>query len=633
MPKLLPLHTIAKDLNYNPNFYTLREIEKYFPMTKNFILAFFLLGLGLAPAYAQDDAFVTTGISDDLTVDAEQNKAWRMGEAQYSAKPKSAWELGVHLGHYFIDGDVDRQLPGGYGVGLHLRKSLHYVFSLRGDLFYGQAKGLETQTWGTRADGGGLVEYGNAGDPDYVNGYAQYEGTQGWFPSHKTTQVYGALQGVLNIGNLLFHKDRNKWNWYLAVGVGLSNHTTKLDLLNSSGNAYSSTLRNDVGWTAEKFDTKSGRADIKDAIQGIYDGDYETEGFKKQGIFRLGDDTNIHVVWTGSMGISRKINKRINIGIEHQVMLADNDYLDGIKFRTALDQTNNADIPHYTNLRLGINLGNMDKVTEPLYWLNPIDGAMNDIAELKQRPILDLTDEDADGILDMFDQELDTPEGCPVDTRGITLDSDNDGVADCKDQEPYSPPGFDVDSKGVAMVPAPITESDVNDLIDNKTTGILKTVDTKIAAADNGCGEWFLPMIHYDLDKYSIKPEFYGHLHHVANVLKMCPEVCVTAVGHTDVRSGNSYNQVLSYNRAKAAVDYLVNNYGIDRSRFNLMYGGEETPLISGNGSAKHYMNRRVEFRVCQAGDYDMARPEGPNAGTGARSTGAKYSGNKNSGY
>ena len=143
-------------------------------------------------------------------------------------------------------------------------------------------------------------------------------------------------------------------------------------------------------------------------------------------------------------------------------------------------------------------------------------------------------------------------------------------------------------------------------------------------------------MIHFDLDRYNIKPEFYGQLHHVANVMKMCPNVCVAVVGHTDARNTNEYNRVLSFNRAQAAMDYLVTNYGIDRSRFKLMYGGEESPMMGGENAkteAQHYMNRRVEFRICGAGDYDMGRPEGPNAGKGVRSTGSSYSGNKNSGY
>ena len=61
------------------------------------------------------------------------------------------------------------------------------------------------------------------------------------------------------------------------------------------------------------------------------------------------------------------------------------------------------------------------------------------------------------------------------------------------------------------------------------------------------------------------------------------------------------------------------------------MFGGEETPLVGNTRSeAQHYMNRRVEFRVCDPADFDMARPEGPDAGRGASSS---YSGNKNSGF
>jgi len=68
------------------------------------------------------------------------------------------------------------------------------------------------------------------------------------------------------------------------------------------------------------------------------------------------------------------------------------------------------------------------------------------------------------------------------------------------------------------------------------------------------------------------------------------------------------------------------------------MYGGEESPLVDssvkGSAESRNYMNRRVEFRVCNDGDTDMGRPEGPNAGQGASGrTGSQYSGNKNSGY
>ena len=580
-------------------------------MIRTLIYTFVFTSFWFSTTTAQSDAFSKPVITDEMTVDPEQNKNWRMGKAEYSAKPKNAWELGVHLGHYMIDGDVDRLFPAGYGIGLHLRKAIHYVFSLRGDFMYGVAKGIDPQLWSHGSRGGGLVE----------DVFAPYANQDGWFPSYRTQYGYLAIQGVLNIGNLLFHKERNKWNWYTAIGVGLSSHKANLNLLDANNNPYSGLLS-----LAGDFDTRAGRKDIVNNVKDRYDNTYETPGWKKAGIFRLGDETNVHAVFTASMGISRKISKRFNIGLEHQVMLSDNDALDGIRFRTALDQTNNNDIGHYTNIRLGINLGNFDKVTEPLYWLNPIGAQMTDIAELKQRPLLDLTDSDGDGVIDMLDQEPDTPAGAPVDTRGIALDSDGDGIPDYKDKEPYSPPGYPVNADGVADVKCCITEDAVNKIVDSRIAMSKKT----------DCGKWFLPMIHFDLDRYNIKPEFYGHLHHVANVMKMCPDVCVAVVGHTDIRHTNDYNMALSYNRAETAMNYLISTYGIDRSRFKLMYGGEENPLAPKSRSDKeHYMNRRVEFRVCMPDDAEMQKPAG-SAGSksGVKSSGtSRGTGDKNSGY
>ncbi len=606
---------------------------------------------------SNDDTWKTAVISDEMTIDEEQNKKWRMGEYGYSAKPKNAWEVGLALGHFFIDGDVDRTLPGGWGAGVHLRKAIHYVFSVRGTVFFGQATGLDPQPWkhksyvNNKGVGGGLVEaeyapysLANNSDSNPLNDPIH------WFPSHRTQYMYCSLEGIVNIGNLLFHKERNKWNWYAVGGVGLDNNWTQLDLLDANGNPYTD-LKDRTNWTEPKFNTQAGRLEIKNDLRNIYDGVYETDAPKKKGIYRVGDDINIHVAWIAAMGISRKITKRFNVGLEHQVMVSDNDHLDGIKFRTSLDQTNNVDIGHFTNARIGVNLGNFDKRTEPLYWLNPLDNAFNDIASLKQRPELDLTDADEDGVIDMMDQELDTDPGCPVDTRGVTLDSDGDGIVDCKDKEPYSPP-CPTDEFGVANCPKDccIEEDDVRRLINETTPAIIKstpvssrpggTTNNTTTVVRSGCGEWFLPMIHYDLNKHNIKSEYYSHLHHVAYVMKKCPELCIAVQGHTDQRSNNDYNTKLSYKRAQGAIDYLVANYGVDRSRLKLMYGGEENPLVSSpNSESHHYMNRRVEFRVCEGSDFDMQPPTGTSTGSSSTSSSSGEvirdynNGYKNSGY
>jgi len=652
-------------------------------------------------------------VTDEMTKDPEQNRQWRLGQYKYSAQPKHMWEIGLHAGNFFIDGDVDHKALAGLGTGIHFRKALTYFTSIRFDGFVGTTKGLERQPWRHRSNGGGLVESNNT-----FRGWDAYAGTESingvdvprdWFPSYQTKYYYGAVQLIFNIGNVLFHKERNKWNTYVGIGVGLDHHRTMLDLENGSGSAYSN-LREQTSFTRQLFNTNEGRKSISQSLESLYDGVYETEGFKKVGVFRFGDDFNVHGVFTGSVGVSRKFSRRFNLSLEHQVMASDNDYLDGIKFRTSTDQSNNVDIAHYTNLRLGMNLGRFNKKVEPLYWINPMDNVMQDLAEVKARPQFEWEDEDNDGVLDLIDQELDTPEGCLVDTKGVTLDSDGDGVVDCRDREPFSPPGFPVDAEGVAQVDDEdltiLTEEDVITIIKENcdacqnggigylpgttvvgpdgtvlssgqtatgtqsgggasgstasgtgTTGVGSTSSGSGGTVTNtntgtlgrviytGCGNWFLPMINFDLDKYELRPEAYVSLHQIASVMRKCPEVCVTAHGHTDVRNSNNYNRVLSYNRAKEAVDYLVSAYGIDRSRFNLMFGGEESPLI-GNLQSNHYttdleeqmqfINRRVEFRVCEGGDFDMGRPEGPNAGVksyGSSRPGTKYKGNKNSGY
>ncbi len=566
-------------------------------------------------SFAQNDTWTAPKITDEMTVNPEQNKQWRMGAGKYSAKPKNMWELGIHTGHFFTDGDVDPKQPvSGWGVGLHLRKAIHYVFSLRGDIMIGSTKGLDPQFTNKETAAQDLNETTARGKHN------------GIYRNFKESFFTANLNGVVNVGNLLFHKERNKWNWYVFMGLGFDNNVTKLDVLKGDAAYDFSSVNGNVN-------TKSGRKSIKKQIRGILDGKYETQARKKVAIFRWGDDINVHAVFSAGTGISRKISKRINIGLEHQLLTSDNDLLDGFVYRTPLDQSNNNDVSHYTNVRLGINLGDFNKKTEPLYWLNPLDGVLNDVADLKQRPVLDLTDSDGDGVIDMIDQEKNSPTGSIVDTKGVALDSDHDGIPDHLDKEPYSPPGFTVDGGGVAKVEKEkaLTEDDVVNLI-NSRIGNIKT-------------DWFLPMVHFDLDKYYIKPEFYGQLHHVATVMKSHPELKIVAVGHTDVRQASDYNKVLAYKRADAAINYLVSKYGLPKDRFILQFGGEELPMV-GNLPDNHnipkqlemdqYINRRVEFRVATANDVSMERPAGPDAGKntpGSSRPGTKYSGNVNSGY
>jgi len=334
--------------------------------------------------------------------------------------------------------------------------------------------------------------------------------------------------------------------------------------------------------------------------------------------------TNAHV--EVGLGLAFRVNKRFNIGLEHTVTAvfgSNSDLLDSDQ-NVNDNLTTFRDVLHYPHLTLNFNIGKSATSsgvarTEPLYWVNPMTQVAEAITALEARPIYNPTDTDGDGIIDDIDDEDNSPAGARVNTKGVTLDSDGDKVADYLDKEPFSPPGFSVNGQGVANVPKPISEDDVNRIVDAKIAAI------KFPPAG---GQWFLPMITFANNHYDLSYDEYEKLYQIGTVLSQNPDLKVVAIGHTDKRGSEGYNNVLSYNRAKAAIDFLVAQYGVSRDRLILNWVGENNTLIPVNGANE--MNRRVEFRIAK-GETEMARPAGPEAGKAPMKM--KMNGNKASGF
>lgn len=108
--------------------------------------------------------------------------------------------------------------------------------------------------------------------------------------------------------------------------------------------------------------------------------------------------------------------------------------------------------------------------------------------------------------------------------------------------------------------------------------------------------------IYFDLDKYDIRPDAAHELDKLVQTLKDNPRIKIEMGAHCDSRESPLYNQVLSENRAKATVDYLVSK-GISRSRLtakgygesrhvNRCYDGVEC------SEEEHQLNRRTEFKI-----------------------------------
>lgn len=138
--------------------------------------------------------------------------------------------------------------------------------------------------------------------------------------------------------------------------------------------------------------------------------------------------------------------------------------------------------------------------------------------------------------------------------------------------------------------------------------------------------------IFYDFDKATLRPESKEALDELAQMLRDNPNITVEMASHTDRHGTDEYNLDLSMRRAKAVIDYLIEEGGIDRRRLQYQGYGESRPktvtkrinkqfpqlpegqilneeyiltLPEADQEAADQVNRRTEFQVLST-DYDM---------------------------
>ncbi|HPI93758.1 MAG TPA: peptidoglycan-associated lipoprotein Pal [Deltaproteobacteria bacterium] len=103
--------------------------------------------------------------------------------------------------------------------------------------------------------------------------------------------------------------------------------------------------------------------------------------------------------------------------------------------------------------------------------------------------------------------------------------------------------------------------------------------------------------IHFDFDKFDLKPEDIGILDEKASFLEANPGIKIRIEGNCDERGTTAYNLALGDRRAKAAQDYLV-EVGIEQDRISIISYGKERPLDPGHNEEAWAKNRRDHFVV-----------------------------------
>ncbi|WP_236021880.1 OmpA family protein [Geomesophilobacter sediminis] len=101
--------------------------------------------------------------------------------------------------------------------------------------------------------------------------------------------------------------------------------------------------------------------------------------------------------------------------------------------------------------------------------------------------------------------------------------------------------------------------------------------------------------IHFDTNKYDIKPEYHNELKQLADFLTEFPKATGTIEGYTDSVGNKAANMTLSQRRADSVRKYLIDKFGISPERVKAVGYGPNKPIADNKTRAGKEQNRRIE--------------------------------------
>lgn len=103
--------------------------------------------------------------------------------------------------------------------------------------------------------------------------------------------------------------------------------------------------------------------------------------------------------------------------------------------------------------------------------------------------------------------------------------------------------------------------------------------------------------IYFEFDESKLLETSYIELDRLNDQLREFRDLSIVLEGHTDNMGTYEYNIQLSRERAKAVVDYLVEN-GLEKDRVSFKGYGYTRPLSDNRTETGRSLNRRVAFRI-----------------------------------
>ncbi len=224
--------------------------------------------------------------------------------------------IGIQAGSGIIGGDVDfiPFVQGGVYYQYHFKKWL----DARVGINYGIYRGFDTDRMGAIEPNPALN--GGSQNTPPVN----YLNTGFVYQNYQTSLMDISVTGKLNIISLFSPKYNKPFSVYLAGGTGFLTYLAKTDALDASGNIY-----------PYQNITTDNPSEVKSLLSEMRDGKYES--FAEY-------DKNNHLLLTGGLGFRYRIGDHFGLGLETNVKYIQDDLLDGQRWKTNTETSDNNDI-------------------------------------------------------------------------------------------------------------------------------------------------------------------------------------------------------------------------------------------------------------------------------------------------
>lgn len=254
---------------------------------------------------------------------------------------------------------------------------------------------------------------------------------------------------------------------------------------------------------------------------------------------------------------------------------------------------------------ISYNFGKKDRHAD---WV-PLEGADDSkllaLEERLSEMENNMKDDDNDGVPNFRDEELDTPEGAVVDSKGVQIvDTDGDGIPDEYDRCPNEKGEWghsgcpDSDGDGIPdyldKCPNEAGLWSLQGCPASANDGVIKEV-----VIDPVTGQKKSNNVNFVIGQAELQSGSFKSLDGVVDILKNNPDYKVKINGHACSIGDESFNMDLSKRRAESVQKYLEKK-GIKRDRMIITAFGETKPVADNNTEDGRIKNRRVELVIVQ---------------------------------